>query len=189
MNQQEFTKTWSKWGENLDRFDAAAIDALSVSDKTKEWLRNGLPFEAAPSLNLGPQAGAFLQSVSEESGLPDEFAQFKVLGFTAYDDPVCLDENTEEIVYFCMDDETEEEEFDAIYVNRSMQEFCSFLVMFRQYVEKIENAAPEDREKTAASTLEAMRAIDAEAMEEGGFWWGEIESFSEEDVCFEDEEE
>lgn len=189
MNQEEFARFWTAAGEPLDKFDNATIDGLVVSDKTKAWLKVGLPSEPDPAFNLGPGAGAFLQSVSEECGLPEEFAQFRVIGFTVYDDPICLDEGTEEIVFFSLDQEDDEEELDTIYMNKSIGEFCAFLALFHDYATKMESAVDEDREEIAASTLASMRSLDEEAVDDGNFWHGEVDAYTEEEGCIEDEEE
>lgn len=174
MKPQEFAAAWTVDGDELAVFDAAAVDALDVTHETKEFLRVGLPSDAAPFLCFGPRSGARLQSASEEFELADTFSRYRIIGFNNYGDPICVDEGDGSIIYLNHDDE-----FGWIYMNRSVAQLAESLVVFRDYVCQVNAAQPAQRSEVVAATIAHMAEIDPSGIEEGQ-WRTEVEEFAEE---------
>jgi hypothetical protein len=171
MSPQDFKKLWISFGGEVDSFDPNVIKSIKISDSEKEYLKVGLPIDAAPYLRFGSLSGAHLQSAQEEYELEEAYKNYKIIGFNGYGDPICLDENDGSVVYLNHDDE-----FGYIYMAKSLSDLVQLIVIFRKFVTEIKKMPANDVYLVAESTINQMKVIDEEAIDEGE-WVEAIESF------------
>ena len=173
MNAHEFAEIWESNDDIIENFDLKVIEKLDIPEEDKKFLIVGLPQDAAPFLRFGPSSGANLQSAANEYNLDDYFQPYKIIGFNAYGDPICLDNNDGAIIYLNRDDK-----FGFIFMNSSINQLAEFLIHFRRFIEEVKLASL-DKQKTIGDVLiETLRSIDPEAIEEG-IWVDEVKSIIE----------
>jgi hypothetical protein len=122
---------------------------LSTEDKQR-LIEVGLPKSAAPYLSFGPETWGF-------DGLPPGYF---VIGANGSGDPICINEESGEIVCFNHD-----EDMSRQLANSSLERFQECLCLFQEY-------------RSAGALSEcfaAMRAVDP-SLEESGFWSQEIQN-------------
>jgi hypothetical protein len=173
MDAQEFSQIWQSTGDTLESYELKTIEKLDITKYSKEFLTTGLPQDAAPFLRFGPSSGANLQSAADEYNLDDDFQAYKIIGFNAYGDPICLDINDGAIIYLNRDDE-----FGFVFMNSSISQLVKFLVLFRTFITDVKDADSDKVKSIADSLINSLRNIDSEAIEEGG-WIDEVESVIE----------
>jgi hypothetical protein len=110
----------------------------------------GMPKAAAPYLAFGPETWAF------EGPLPPSFF---VIGTTAAGEPLCIDEETGEVV--CYDPGANAHEF----VNSSLELFQHCICLFLEH----------RPHSTWQACFDAMRTLDAGMRSDPGFWMRMIE--------------
>jgi uncharacterized protein YlbG (UPF0298 family) len=173
MNAIDFKNKWITEEDKLESFDSGKIQELSIPAKTKEFLMVGLPVDAAPFLSFGPSHDANLQSATEEYELSGEFECYKIIGSNGYGDPVCINENDNSVVYLNHDDE-----FGYVYMNSSVEQLAHFLLIVRDFIEKVNSSPQAEMTKTFKDTIAEMIKSDETAMYEGT-WEDDLRSFIE----------
>ena len=171
MKAHEFKIKWTTEDDNLEPFDLKRIEELGITDQSKDFLITGLPSEAAPFLSFGHSDDANLQSVNEVWDLPIEFECYKVIGSNGYGDPICINVNNNSIVYLNHDDE-----FGYVYMNSSVEQLAHFLLIFRDFIEKVNTSPQTQLSGILKNTINEMNKIDETAMIEGS-WEDELRSF------------
>ena len=173
MKAQDFAIRWITEDNNLQPFDSERIDSLKISDQSKEFLKIGLPSDAAPFLSFSNSDDANLQPVNEVWDLPVEFENYKIIGSNGYGDPICINENDHSVVYLNHDDE-----FGYVYMNSSVEQLAHFLLIIRNFIDKVNSCRQAELTSILKETLSEMIEIDKTAMAEGS-WEDELQSFIE----------
>lgn len=166
MTAQEFVKEWCVGFDAVNAFDAAAVQALTVSQETKDFLIHGLPIEAAPFLTFGPIKGSkfskhALPRASDIYQMPSIPGQYRIIGMDGSGNPICLDIEKETIV--CL---RHEDGFSPAYMNCSLAMLMRFLLVVRRKFEK--TAFPAGN----AEVQKMLAADDPRALKKG-YWWQE----------------
>lgn len=181
ITPNEFINKWKLiWEEDLIKFSVDSLSDIDIDEDAKRFLiEAGLPDSAAPELNFVDG----LPSICEQYGLPEEYGNYRYMGFTGWGDPVCLSLNNGFIVHLDHEEEFEYETF----INSSIPQLVESLLAYAQFIKETqkENGADAffdnnipDRLKTWIA--EEFERIDPRIME-GGFWLTELENLDEED--------
>jgi len=173
MKAKEFKQKWTAVENNLEPFDSKEIEDLKINEQSKDFLKTGLPSQAAPFLSFGHTDEANLQPANKVWSLPTKFECYKVIGSNGYGDPVCINENDNSVVYLNHDDE-----FEYVYMNSSVEQLAHFLLIVRDFIENINSSSGSQSTKILNSTIAEMIKIDKIAMNEGS-WEDDLRSFIE----------
>ena len=171
MSPQEFSKAW---GEGLLPLAASVLQAVPISEVSKQFFRDaGLPEEAKPNLVFyaPPDALASMSDMLPEMNLPLGFRRYLVLA----DDGgtfLCIDvEDDDHIVSV-----DAYQELMTRFVNSSVAKFAECLLAYRSLPEpeQAKKATKEMIKKQLDSLREQFNKIDPKALSDPDNWWSVI---------------
>jgi hypothetical protein len=119
---------------NVPSKSGRAAAPLRIPDEAKEFLtRAGLPESAPPFLTFTyDQTNFVVPRLVETWMLPPEFARYRQIGDTGFEDPICLDEEKNGMVVYLNQDE----EFEKVFINSSVAQLAECLLVFRELVKR-----------------------------------------------------
>ncbi len=173
-----------KWNINKDgpliQFDNELIN-IPFSDEVKRFLLiGGLPETPPPYLEF-LTSQSMLTPVVSKLGMPEEFREYWYLGTTGSGDPVCIKENQECLVYLDNGDNYKE-----VFINSTINQFADCLL---KYIRMIDEAVRINGEDAFIDNniprplidwlISELGKIDSKCMDDGSFWFNEVESLSE----------
>src|SRR5690349_325927 len=111
-------------------FPRAEVDRLTILGSDKDLLVSpGLPKSAAPFLAFDLSPRDQLRRVSREYGLSAEFDRYRMIGFNACGDPICLDETDGgRVVYLNHDCH-----MDVVFMNSGVRALALSLCAFSEF--------------------------------------------------------
>lgn len=181
ITPSEFVSRWKEiWREEFIKFSADILENIDIDEDVKRFLMEaGLPDSAAPELTFAEG----LPSICEQYGQPEEYNNYKYIGFTGFGDPICLNENDGSIVHLDHEEDFEYETF----INSSIPQLAESLLTYAQFVKEtqkengddafLNNNIPDRLKKWITKEFER---IDPQILE-GGFWLTELENLDEEE--------
>ncbi len=149
MNPQEFEKQWlSMPDEKLNKFDIQLFKPYRVDNSTLEFLTtSGLPDTAAPYLNFGPD---YFQ----------EFNRLLIIGVQGQGDLIGISPEKSDKVYA-----TSVQGGRPYFVNSSVQQLASFLLIYRAFVTHIISERGEDAWINCDFTKDEFELMEAKFIE------------------------
>lgn len=181
ITPQEFLDSWDKETYGLVEYDNKAIDSFSLSQESKDFLsKAGLPESASPFLTFECTAKGGGGRLTEKYDDSDPlYSKYIYVGFTGSGNPICIDEEDDEVIYIDLDNENEE-----VFINSSIAQFAESLLAYVDFIKKIkaengrsaflERKATKDSLEWIANRLEE---IDADSLSQGSFWEEELNNF------------
>jgi hypothetical protein len=118
------------------RFPRERLDLFSLAQSTKDFLHVvGLPTWAPGYLSFGPADGVFLPRLSEWTSLkltpPYEIGSFIVIGQDGNDDPICIVQDSEQVVII-----EQKTSFEQVLMNSTVFQLAATLNDYEGLVEE-----------------------------------------------------
>lgn len=180
FSPNDFVRLWAD-NSSLQRFSRSNLRGVKLSSDSKAFLiKAGLPGDAAPFLCFGPPQKGVLPRLSSEWNLPDTYRRYRVIGSEGSGDDICIDEEGQgKVVHLNHDDN-----FREVFINTSIPQLAESLLICRTFGEKVRkqrgegawlkgNASPE----LISWYHNELTRIDPDALQEGCFWWYDLENF------------
>jgi hypothetical protein len=175
----------SFWGDDtpLSVATRERLDALNLATESRDFLAEaGLPGSAAPYLDFNLNSPTAFSPVHLVwTCLGAEYAHFRIIGNTAWGDPICIDESCpSRIIYLNHDDN-----FKLVFVNSSVPQLAHCLLIYREFVQKVRQAGGEDAflkgrfpKEPWEWVCEQFQQVDDPALDEGAFWANELRIYN-----------
>jgi len=181
MTPRDFKTTWTNEGETLSPFDPNRLKSLGLKKGTIDFLSiAGLPDDAAPFLSFDQDSDedAICRLSDQYDFLPRFLKHYISIGSDGSGNPIAIDtENRDQIKWI-----DHENDFADRYMNGSISQLASFLVIYRDFVftvlrEKGEDAILDSNfsDQHYETLKQRMLAVDPEALNKNGFWNEELE--------------
>lgn len=185
MTPAEFKKRWSP--DNLNRWTDFALETLNrlpVSQKTKAWLKEGFPEDAAPYLSFGLRSyDDRFYSVAEyysEQDLDTKTSNYWIIGSDGGGNPICIDSASHDRILL-LDHEQAFEKIGVVNVN--VRELAHCLFAFKEFIANIKQELGSDAyigakytQTQVANLKKRLEEIDPELLLNSDFWEQEIEN-------------
>ena len=186
MTTQEFKNAWETSDHSLRPLSIDRFKGLNLQQATVDFLTMaGLPGNVAPYLSFVRDTSDIYDGINrltkQYDTLEKEFDKYITIGVDGSGNLIVL--NTE------MNDRVEwldHEDFSPRYMNNSITELGELLIVYRSFVDQIQQENGEDAYLDANFTdtqLEALKQkieqVDGNALTEDGFWKAEIEMLLE----------
>lgn len=181
MTPQDFKTTWTNEEETLSPLSPNRLKGLGLKKETIDFLSiAGLPDEAAPFLSFDQD--------SDEDGicklsdlfdfLPKFFKNYISIGSVGSGNPIAIDiENGDQVKWI-----DHENDFAGHYMNGSISQLASFLVIYRDFVFTVLSDKGEDAildsnfsDQHYETLKQRMLNVDPEALNKSRFWNEELE--------------
>ncbi|QDU87801.1 hypothetical protein Pla175_11680 [Pirellulimonas nuda] len=172
--------------ESLVSYPADSLVDVAVPEEHRVFLAAaGLPDSAAPFLDFAGPNNGIVQTAADLWKLPPAFDRYRVIGSNGSGDPLCIDESAGgQIVYLNHDCD-----FRRVVMNSSVIHLAESLLAFRHVVRETQQQNGEDAylDGHIATDLQAwlrneLSQIDPLALQEDGFWCGELESMRDDET-------
>lgn len=181
ISPKSFSDKWNKDVFPLVEYAMEKINPLSLPKDSKDFLiEAGLPESAAPFVNFKSSFKGGGSRLNEKFKECKKFSHYIYLGFTGNGDPICIVENTGEVVYLDHEDGCSE-----TFINSSIQQLAESLLEYSEFIKKIKQANGKKAflEKSAPKDLidwvyNKLSEIDSKSLEQGCFWNEEIDLYS-----------
>ncbi|MDP2388499.1 MAG: SUKH-4 family immunity protein [Bacteroidota bacterium] len=186
MTAQEFKNVWETSDHSLRPLSIDRFKGLNLQQTTIDFLTiAGLPANVAPYLSFVRDTSDIYDGINrltkQYDTLEKEFDKYVTIGVDGSGNLIVL--NTE------MNDRVEwldHEDFSPRYMNNSINELGELLIVYRSFVDQIQQENGEDAyldanfTDTQLETLkQKMEQVDGNALTEDGFWKVEIEMLLE----------
>lgn len=185
MNPTEFKKLWitndtERWGE----FPIEQVEKSNLNEKTKEFLKIGFPEDAAPFLGFGLRSYDWefntIQNYYEYDDLDEKAKNYWIFGSDNSGNPICIDSSDNDKLVLL----DHEQRFEFMgNMNKNISELASSLLLFRDFIEKINNQFGEDgfsesmfTEKHLTELENEFKTLNPNYYLESSFWDIEIEN-------------
>lgn len=179
MLPEEFCERWDadKNGP-LIKIDKESLNSAPFSEEVKGFLSiGGLPETPAPYFEFTSMS-SFLKPIINVFNMPEEFGKYYFLGTTGSGNPICIIEKQGYIVYL-----DNGNNFLEVFINSSIKQFAHCLLVYAQMIDKAIEKNGEDAFidlDIPASIINWLSGeferIDSKCMENGNFWFDEVES-------------
>lgn len=168
-------------GEWID-YPRTVIESSNLSEKTKEFLKDGFPNSAAPYLGFDSIGDTLLESVYayyEDDTIDITSRSCIMFGSDAYGDMICIDpDHNDRIVIL-----NHEEGFQISgFMNSSIEELYQCLKLYRVFIKTVNEKYGSDgffegkfKKEDVLPLEEQFRAINPNILLESDFWSHEIE--------------
>jgi hypothetical protein len=185
MNPIEFKKKWmSNDSERWVEFPADQIERSNLNDTTKAFLRVGFPEDASPYLGFGLRSYNWefntIAEYYDDYNLDDATKNYWIFGSDNSGNPICIDaSNNDKLVL--LDHEQRFEFIDDI--NKNITELASSLLLFRNFIEMVNNPSQEEdcsefifTEEQLKQLEDKFKVLNPNYYTECSFWYNEIEN-------------
>ncbi|MCY8232258.1 SUKH-4 family immunity protein [Priestia endophytica] len=176
---EEFKKRWNanKNGP-LIKFNDKSLRNTDFSNELKQFLcKAGLPTFPPPYLELEKT----VKPITAIFNMPKELQRYWFLGSTGSGNPICITEGQEDVVFLDGSDNYKE-----VLINRSIPQFAECLLIYSEMIGKAIDVNGEDAfvdndipDLVMEWLKKELERIDDKCMEEGCFWFDEIEALFE----------
>ncbi|MRN57383.1 SUKH-4 family immunity protein [Paenibacillus monticola] len=182
ITAKEFLGKWKKETYGLVDFDEKVIELFSLSRETKDFLiKAGFPESSPPFLTFESSTkGGGVRLTEKYEDAEEEYSKFIYVGFTGNGDPICIDEENDEVLYF--DNENDNEE---IFINSSISQLAESMIAYVDFIEKIKdvNGKKAFLERNATKDLlswiaNRLEKIDSDSLIQGSFWEEELSNYN-----------
>jgi hypothetical protein len=183
MNKEEYQNFWVESENSINRFADEKLHGYNLGPSTVKFLNDiGLPSYAAPFLSFVNDSEDHYEGIcrltSQYDFLEEEYSGYIVVGSDGSGNPIVI--NTEE------NDQIEwldhEDCFSSRFLNTTIQEFASCLLIYNKFVNLVIKENGEDAIFNSNFTDEQydwlkveMIKIDINAVLQEGFWNEELE--------------
>lgn len=185
MNPTEFKKNWmTNDSERWVEFPIDQVEKSNLNEKTKEFLKIGFPEDAAPFLGFGLKSYDWkfntIQAHYDYDDLDEKAKNYWIFGSDNNGNPICIDSSDDDKLVVL----DHEQGFEFMEnMNKNISELASSLLLFRGFIEKINNEFGEDgffesmfTEKHIAELENDFKALNPNYYIESSFWDIEIEN-------------
>ncbi len=185
MNPTEFKKLWMK--NDSERWVAFPIDQVeksNLNEKTKEFLKIGFPEDAAPFLGFGLRSYNWefntIKDYCDYEDLDEKTKAYWIFGSDGNGNPICMDSSDNDKLII-LDHEQGFEYMESM--NKNISELASSLLLFRSFIEQINNTFGEDgffeclfTEKHLMELEDSFKQLNPNYYIESSFWDSEIQN-------------
>lgn len=174
------TNNSERWVE----FPIDEVEKSNLNEKTKEFLKIGFPEDAAPFLGFGLRSYEWkfntTQSYYEYDDLDDKAKNYWIFGSDNNGNPICIDASDNDKLVLL----DHEQGFDFMMtMNKNISELASSLLLFRDFIERINNEFGGDGFFNSKFTENHLNELENEFKKlnpnyclESSFWNFEIEN-------------
>ena len=185
MNPIDFKKLWmTNDSERWVEFPIEQLEKSNLNDKTKEFLKVGFPEDAAPFLGFGLRSYDWefntIQGYYGYDDLDEKAKNYWIFGSDNSGNPICIDSSDNDKLVL-LDHEQGFEFMDNM--NKNVSELASSLLLYRDFIEKINNEFGEDgffesmfTEKHLNKLENEFKMLNSNYYIESSFWDTEIEN-------------
>jgi len=184
MNPIEFKEIWmlddsERWGE----FPAEQVGQSNLNNETKEFLKVGFPEDSAPFLNFGLRSYDWkLNNIGDfysDYGLDDKTKNYWIFGSDDSGNLICIDSSDNDKLIIL----DHEQNFEFIHtLNNNISELASSILLFRNFIKKINSELGEDgyfdakyTEKHLTELENNFKRLNPNYCKESSFWDSEID--------------
>lgn len=180
ISPQKFTDNWNKEVFPLIKYTANRVNSLLISEEAKEFMIiAGLPESAAPFLNFETEEKGGIKKVTEKYNLNEKYSKYIYLGFTETGNPLCLVEESGEVVYL-----DHENKYNEIFINSSIPLLAESLLEYSEFIKKIKqiNGRRAFLDRNAPNDIiewfkQRLYEIDPIALNDTCFWKEELDNY------------
>lgn len=146
MNPIEFKKIWMKDdSERWTEFPIEQVDKSNLNKETKEFLKVGFPEDSAPFLGFGLRSYDWefnnIKDYYDDDELDDKTKDYWIFGSDNSGNPICIDSSDNDKLVLL----DHEQGFEVIEtMNKNISELASSMLLFRNFIEKINSELGED---------------------------------------------
>ncbi|NQY04734.1 MAG: SUKH-4 family immunity protein [Flavobacteriaceae bacterium] len=170
--------------ERWVKFPIDQVEKSNLNEKTKEFLKVGFPEDAAPFLGFGLRSYDWqfntIQAYYDDYDVDYKAKDYWIFGSDGSGNPICIDASENDKLVLL----DHEQEFEFIEnMNTSISELASSLLLFRDFIKKINNEFGEDGFFESMFTEKHLTDLENEFEElnpnyyiESSFWDTEIEN-------------
>jgi hypothetical protein len=157
MNPKEFKKQWTARNfvanvpSEVIPFPPRLLRKYPLSETDRSYLTTGIPKEAAPFLNFGPDRLAALEGIDPYSEIQKNHV---CLGDDGAGNPITIDLKTRNIIMF-----DEDNDFRENYAGRGLETLLSFLLIFREFCDECDSNMEQAR-SNLNNYINRMAALD-----------------------------
>lgn len=183
MNPIEFKIMWIKDGsERWIKFPIDQVDKSNLNNETKKFLKIGFPEDSAPFLGFGLRSYNWefnnIKDYYNDDELDDKTKDYWIFGSDNCGNPICIDSSdNDKLVLF-----DHEQGFEVIEtMNKNISELASSMLLFRNFIEKINSKFGEDgflnskfTENHLTKLENAFKKLNPNYYIESSFWDSEI---------------
>jgi len=185
MQNQDILAHWSAQEETVTTFSLEPLLPFGFQPTTVAFLTTiGLPEQAAPFLSFYhqvPGTAGGLYRVQQAYELDESFAGYIAIGCDCMGNPLVINTQQQDRIEWL----DHEDDFASAYVNASLGALASCIVVYEQFIQRVQQEEGGDAYVDARFTdaqftalEEALRAEDAQAVEheeeEARFWQVEL---------------
>jgi len=185
MSPEEFRMKWEVTGEAVVSMPASDLDDLGLNARSVAFLSiAGLPEGAAPFLAFAQRSrrsGYCIKLTKRYNFLQPEFDRYVSIGSDGSGDPIAIDTSANDSIV-ALD---HEDSFARRYMNSSLGSLAEFLLVFRDFVQRLMELKGSSAFMNGDFTREEFEAlysklqeIDPAALVEGHFWETELQMLS-----------
>ncbi|PCH74995.1 MAG: hypothetical protein COB98_09545 [Flavobacteriaceae bacterium] len=189
MNPIEFKKLWkANNSERWVKFPSDQVEKSSLNERTKEFLKIGFPEDAAPFLEFGLRSYDWefntIQGYYDDYDLDCKAKNYWIFGSDNSGNPICIDSSDNDKLVLL----DHEQGFEFMEnMNKNISELASSILLFRNFIEKINKEFGEDGFFESMFTEKHLTKLENEFKElnpnyyiESSFWSTEIENLRSE---------
>lgn len=182
MTTQEFKTAWETSDHSLRPISIDRFKGLNLQPTTIDFLTvAGLPANVAPYLSFVRDTSDIYDGINrltkQYDTLEKEFDKYITIGVDGSGNLIVLNTELNDTIELL-----DHEDFSARYFNNSINELGELLLVYRDFVDQIQNENGEDAYLDAnftdaqlESLKQRMEKIDPKVLTEEGFWKEEIE--------------
>lgn len=185
MNPIEFKKIWMQDdSERWTEFPVEQVEKSNLNDETKDFLKVGFPEDSAPFLGFGLRSYDWefnnIGDYYSDYGLDDKTKNYWIFGSDNSGNPICIDSSDNDKLILL----DHEQDFEIIQtMNKNISELASSMLLFRNFIEKINSELGEDgffdskfTENHLTELENDFKKLNPDYYIESSFWDSEIEN-------------
>jgi hypothetical protein len=185
MNPIEFKDIWMKNdSERWTEFPIEQIEKSNLNNETKEFLKVGFPEDSAPFLGFGLRSYDWefnnIGDYYDDYELDDKTKNYWIFGSDNSGNPICIDSSDNDKLILL----DHEQDFEVIQtMNKNISELASSMLLFRNFIEKINSELGEDgffdskfTEQHLTELENDFKKLNTNYYIESNFWDTEIEN-------------